>query len=203
MMGRGGVALLLAIGACLVATVASAQQATDLEARAEHSRDEILQRAAIRSRGRFHGEVRLVARGEARVVQTLLYSKVLRMVTARVREKEALNWPASSPGHEDSLAYIAALEGAQQQVRQAASAKPGDRRRKLLIEFWATRFASGVALLEPEAEKVDDELLITGARPMEELQLSREYITRNMLLIAREHFPLEDDELRGLLLFAD
>ncbi|MBW2272401.1 MAG: hypothetical protein JRG96_03960 [Deltaproteobacteria bacterium] len=195
--------LALAPGALMAATVASAQQPAELEAVAERPRDEILRRAEIRSRGRSHGEVRLVARGEARAVQTLLYSKVLRKVVARIREKEAANWPASRPGHADSLTYVAALDRAGEQVREAASAKQGDRRRQLLIEFWATRSGSGVKLLEPRAQRVEDELVISDARPMEQLLLSREYVTQSMLLIAREHFPLDDEELRGLLRLAD
>jgi hypothetical protein len=203
MMRRSLAAALLALSASMPVTAANAQQTTDLEAQPERTRDAILRRAEIRSRGRFHGELRLIARGEARVVQTLLYSKVLRRVIARIREKEAENWPASKAGHEDSLAYVAALERAEREARQPVSAKKGDRHRSLLIEFWATESSSAVAFLEPQVEKIDGELFIAGARPLEELQLSRGYITRNMLLIAREHLSLQEDPLRALLLFAD
>jgi hypothetical protein len=200
---RGPPTWLLVVGVSLGTTAAGAEPPAEPEAAAESSRDQILERADIRSRGRFHGEVRLVARGEARVVQTLLYSKILRKVIARIREKESESWPVTRAGHEDSRTYVAALESAAQEVGQAGSAKGGDRRRKLLIEFWASRSEAGVAFREPRVEKVDDELTITDTREMNALPLSREYVTRSMLLIASEHFPMAEAELGALLLPGD
>ena len=72
--------------------------------------DEIIERASIRARGRSHGEVRLVRRGPALVLQTLLVTRNLARVATQIRDNEAANWPEGSWGHAESRRYRDALD---------------------------------------------------------------------------------------------
>jgi hypothetical protein len=191
-------AAILALAAAIAAPAALA--ATPAGELFDRSQDRILQRAAITSRGRTHGEVRLVERGSVRVVQTLLYSKLLRRVLSEIGERERENWPADREGHEASARYLAALERAEREIPPAADRGPdAERRRSLLIEFAVSKTGDGVALLAPQLKELDGALVIESTRLIEVLELPREFIQRNMGLIAEEHFALQPDELARLL----
>jgi len=180
----------------------AAPDAADANELLDRSRDRILLRAPITSRGRTHGEVRLIERGAARVVQTLLYSKVLRRVLAAIRERERANWSTEREGHEASARYLAALERAEQSTRPAPDAQrsaTADRRRALLIEFAVSDTREGVALLEPELGEADGALSIQRARLIEALELPRQFIRENMRLIAEEHLATQPDVLARML----
>lgn len=194
-------AALLALPLAL-ATAGNAAYAAPPLGLLDRSRDHILRRADITSRGGKHGEVRLVERGPARVVQSLLYTKLLRRVLARIREREGANWPAGREGHEASARYLAALEEAERSIPRPVAGGQGwaaERRRPLLIEFAVSSSAQTVALLEPRVEETDGVLSITGARLIEALELPRNFVQRDMRLIAEEHFALAPDELARLL----
>jgi len=195
----------VACAAILALAVAIATRAAPAAAPAgellDRSQDRILQRASITSRGRTHGEVRLIERGSARVVQTLLYSKVLDRVVAEIRDRERENWPADREGHDASARYVAALERAERAIPRAPgdARRATDRRRSLLIEFAVSNSAETVALLEPELVESAGALTIEGARLVEALALPRDYVQRNMRLIAEAHFAIPRDEIARLL----
>src|SRR5690606_36409849 len=101
-------------------------------------KDVLFNRSYISRRETPLGEVRLLKRGEdAAVVQTLLYTSMLRRVVGEIGKKEKANWPSSQPGHEDSARYMDALTEAQ---RVLWSRIPRDEQKKdglrqnLLIE---------------------------------------------------------------------
>jgi len=166
----------------------------------DRSHDRILERVAITSRGRTHGEVRLVERGPVRVVQTLLYSRLLHRVVAEIGVRERANWPADRDGHEASERYLAALERAERAIPPAAErGTDAQRRRSLLIEFAVSKSAQGVGLFAPELENRDGTLVIEAARQIETIELPREFVQRDMRLIAEEHFAIQPDELARLL----
>jgi hypothetical protein len=168
----------------------------------DHSRDRILRRADIISRGGKHGEVRLVERSSLRVVQTLLYSKLLHRVVAEIRDRESGNWPAERPGHDASARYVAELERAEQSIARPGSGERGpgaERRRPLLIEFVLSSSGEAVLLLEPRVEDAGGELVIVDARLIVLLELPRDFVEREMRLIAEEHFSSARDELAQLL----
>jgi len=192
----GWIALALAIAGGAALGLPPASELLD------RSHDRILQRAPITSRGRTHGEVRLIERGSVRVVQTLLSSKLLRRVLAEIRERERENWPAQREGHEASARYLAALDRAERAIPPAPDrdrGAAGERRRSLLIEFALSNSGEGVALLDPELKQIDGALAIEGARLIEALELPRDFIERNMRLIAEEHFAIQPDELTRML----
>lgn len=190
--------LTLLLGICGRATLA-APPAPEL---LDRSHDRIVLRADITSRGGTHGEVRLVERGPARVVQTLLYSKLLRRVVGAIRERERESWPAGIEGHEASTRYVDALERAERAIPRASADSRGpaaQRQRALLIEFAVSRSAETVVLLAPRVEESGGALSIVGARLIEALDLPRDFVQRDMRLIADEHFPSARDELAKLL----
>jgi len=195
---RCGRAVILALGFAIASNAApAAPPAGEL---LDRSQDRILQRAPITSRGRTHGEVRLVERGSVRVVQTVLYSKLLRRVLAEIGERERENWPADREGHEASARYLAALERAERAIPPASDrGADAERRRSLLIEFAVSNSGEGVALLAPQLKELDGALVIEGTRLIEVLELPREFIQRNIWLIAEEHFAIQPDELARLL----
>jgi hypothetical protein len=133
-----------------------------------------------------------VRRGPRVVVQTLLYSKVIKRVLGAIADKEHANWPERAQGHADSERYLAALQAAQRQLPQpaAASGAEADRRAKLLIEFIDDPVRPVVAIGGMEIEETDGEVVLAQRRPPEVLALSPAYVRRDMRLIVADSFHL-------------
>jgi hypothetical protein len=157
--------------------------------------DRVLRRTVVPDPVRRQGEVRLVARGDARVVQTLLATKVLRRVVAEIRQKEERNWPAGAPGHDDMRRYVAALADA----AAALDAAAGDgERRRLLIEMIATPEVGGIILGEFASEERDGRLEPRSARVLATVDVGRDYLRRNMRLVLADAFDVDEDEVDRL-----
>lgn len=159
--------------------------------------DQVVQRAFVPSPERRVGEVRVLRRGEATVVQTLLHSKLLSRVLGEIRRKERANWP----GDADAERYVAALESAQQTLfrRLPADPRTGDRRQKLWIDFV---LAPGVALIGVgafEMLEADGELRVVRRETLALLEPARAYVARNQRLIVADSFGLEDAAAERLL----
>jgi hypothetical protein len=92
----------------------------------------VLERAAIRARGRDHGEILLVRSGEVVVLQTSIATRTLRRVAARISAAEIENWPDGEPGALESKRYRDALDLAVESV--LAQEREG-RERRLEIEM--------------------------------------------------------------------
>lgn len=169
-------------------------------ARVDPSEDEVVARSFVPSPERRVGEVRLIRRSDANVVQTLLYTKVLRRVVGEIREKELANWP-EGPGREDALAYAGALAAAQKRIwgRLVAEGPPRDRRQKLWIEFVLTPVDARVAIGAFEMDEPAGEVRVRSRETLAVLEPSRDYVARNMLLIAADAFRVDGDALRALL----
>lgn len=148
------------------------------------------------------GEVRLVTRGQATVVQTLLATRVLGRVVAEIRKKEERNWPRDAEGYGDMRRYLDALEAAAADVRTrrdaAGTRRDGDRRSRLLIEFVASDTASGVLFAEFDAADGDGAIEPTSRRPIAALALGRAYVFPNMRLILADAFGTPEAEVGRL-----
>jgi hypothetical protein len=161
--------------------------------------DVVAARVAVPSAERKQGEVRLVTRGEATVVQTLLATKALSRVVAEIRKKEEGNWPADAPGRDDMVRYLAAIEGAAGELAARRDAAAGaDRRLRLVIELVVSRDAAGVVVGEFTGSEVDGRLEPTGRREMAVRPLGRPYVVRNMRLVLADAFGVPDAELSRL-----
>ena len=155
---RLSLVLILCAAAARADRVVPARLAPWLDA----SQDQLVRRAYVPSPERRVGEVRILRRGDATVVQTLLYSKVLSQVVAEIRKKELANWP----GNADVADYLDALTRVQKTIwsRLPADQRVADRRQKLWVEFVLAPDAAliaadsfhaedGARLLRPEAGK--------------------------------------------------
>ncbi|HET9062473.1 MAG TPA: hypothetical protein VFO62_04215 [Candidatus Binatia bacterium] len=163
--------------------------------------DEVLARVAVPNPESPVGEVRLLRRGDATIVQTLLVTRVLPRVTAEIRMKEERNWPAARPGHADMLAYVEALNAAQEQLRAALPAADarnvaaGDRRLRLLIELSASPVSAGIEIAEFTSAAEDRPYDVASRRPLATPDVERSYVLRNMRLILADAFHLPETDV--------
>jgi hypothetical protein len=197
-------AVLLALAATfLLAVSAQAEQASLARRYAElldPAADRIVQRARVPSTEQPQGEVRLIARGGALVMQTALSSKVLRHVAAAISEKEESAWPEERDGFVDSRRYGETLSKAVEAVRRDCRAHPRPgRRQQLLIEFVAAGSSALYAIYLPELNEGVEGLEIAGRRLLFIEAASPLYVRGNLLEIAMDSFHLERAEAEQMI----
>ena len=156
--------------------------------------DRVVRRKIVPNDARHQGEVRLVARGDAVVVQTLLATRVLKRVVAEIRKKEERNWPVGAAGHDDMVRYVDAVQAVAEQL---AAARP-DERQRLLIELVATADGGGIVVGEFEGEEAGGVIRPTSARTIATPAVDRSYLLRNMRLILADAFELDESEVDEL-----
>jgi|GEM_PF-1596576 len=163
--------------------------------------EEVVYRAVVPSADDPHGEVRLIRRGKATVLQTVLHTKLLRRAVGIIREREAASWVEGSVGHDDSMAYSAALDHAQKKVwwRYKQRGIRDDRRQSLLIEFVVSASEAYVTIDEPQVDEESGVLSIGKRIPLARLDVSREYAKRNIWLIANDSFGVTLADLAQML----
>jgi hypothetical protein len=160
--------------------------------------DRVVARTVVPDAVRKVGEVRLVARGTATVVQTLLATKVLPRVIGEIRKKEQANWPAGTPGREDMERYLAALGRVADGLLAARDAGGGERRIRMLIEFVATPETAGLVLGTFEGDELDGALAPSARRAIETTTLRKTYAFRNMRLILSDAFHVPERDVGRL-----
>lgn len=184
------VSALLLIGLLATAT------AVDPEARLlDRSADELLRSTYIPSERNIHGEFRLLRRGDATCAQTLLYTPSLRRALQRIRKKEMRYWPPGQPGHEDSLAYLDALERAKTQIlgRAPAAEAPGQLQ-TMAIEFVASGESALFAIYELAIVESDGRITVRDLRPIVVRAASASYVRQAMEHMQTSAFAPSDDE---------
>ncbi len=165
------------------------------------SRDEIVRSEFVPSAEQPVGEVRLVRRGPAVVMQTVLSTSFLKRVVAEIRKKDVADWPASRRGHDDAMKYVEAIQSAQAGIQERFRRREhrGDRRQRMLIEFILSRDASIVAIAEPALSEADGHMRVVSRRQIAVLPLSRVYVRGNIYEIAWDALKLGRKESRDLL----
>jgi hypothetical protein len=188
MSGARRLALLLLV--CAAAANAEGVVPARLAPWLDASNDQLVNRAYVPSPERRVGEVRILRRGDATVVQTLLYSKVLSRVVGEIRKKELANWPGSP----DAAAYLEALARVQKTIwsRLPTNQRVADRRQKMWIEFVLSPGAALVGVGAFEMNEKDGEVRVVRREPLVVLEPSRDYVERNLRLIAADSFQVED-----------
>ncbi len=149
----------------------------------DRSGDVIVARSAIEARGRSHGEVRLLRRGGAAVVQTLLVTRTLKRAAGRIRDKEESSWPAGSREVGTARLYLEALEAA---VAKVLEAEQTGRTRGLLIEIELFRNAGGIVLAKPVTEDGAQGLALVASEPISRLDVPCSWARREIELIAED-----------------
>lgn len=161
----------------------------------------LIRRAPVPAEPPYQGEVRLLRRDAAPVLQTLLNSKVMNRVVAAIQKKEQKAWPQDREGSADSRRYTEELVQAYHTVQERAKErqKAGDRYLQLLIEFVLEGQQGYVALYAPTLTQEEDRLVLHKKELLKKLPLTRNYLRKNMLLIIQDNFQLEPAEAGDLL----
>jgi hypothetical protein len=154
--------------------------------------DLLIRSAPVPASPPYQGEVRLLRRDSAVVVQTLLNSKVMDRVAGAIQKKELQDWPEDREGSIDSRRYVKELVQALKVVR--GRAEEGQRYLQLMIEFVLDEQQSYVALYAPTLTQNGDRLVLQKKELLKKLPLSRTYVYKNILFIIQDSFQLEADK---------
>ncbi|HXV22569.1 MAG TPA: hypothetical protein VD811_16415 [Desulfuromonadales bacterium] len=197
-------AVFLALAAVFLLTVSAPAEQAALASRfaalLDPAADRIVRRAWVPSAEQPQGEVRLIARGGALVMQTALSSKVLRRVAAAISEKEERSWPEERDGFVDSQRYRETLSRAVEAVQRDSRAHPRpDRRQQLLIEFVTAGRSALYAIYQAELNEGAEGLEIAGRRLLFIEGASPLYVRGNLVEIAMDSFHLERAEAEQLI----
>jgi hypothetical protein len=166
--------------------------------------DEVLARTPVPNAESPVGEVRLLRRGDATVVQTLLVTRLLARVTGEIRTKEERNWPAGVAGHDDMATYVEALTAAAEQLRaslpavDARNVADADRRLRLLVELVASPSSAGVEIAEFASVAEERPYDVASRRTLAAPAVGRAYVLRNMRLILADAFQLPESDVDRL-----
>jgi predicted RND superfamily exporter protein len=198
----GAIALVLcAAGGSLAGAVpaAGADRAPLLDPRSDRE----LRHAFLPSERNVHGELRLVRRGDAWVLQTLLYTHQLRRGVQRMRRKELYAWPEEQPGREDSQRYLADLERAADRAIERARAAPPkadveSSLQTLLIELVLDRRDALWAFYDVELAGDGARRRVVARTPFLVGEASRVYLRRAFEVQAAAGFDLAPPELAEL-----
>ena len=165
------------------------------------SLDEVVRAEFVPTAEQPVGEVRLVRRGRAVVMQTVLYTKFLKRVVAEIRKKEMAAWPRDRQGHAESVKYADAVRAAQGGIEERFRRREdrGDRRQKMLIEFILSDRDSIVAIAEPVLAEEGGRMRVVSRRAIAVLELSRAYVRGNIYEIAWDALGLDRKKSRDLL----
>lgn len=190
-MGIRAFGLLFATAVLIAEPAAAADVARLLDA----SADRVVASTPVPDAAPKVGETRLVARGGAVVVQTLLSTKLLSRVVAEIRGKDERNWPEDRPGAEGRRAYVAALVAARETLDKRS---PGpdwtDRRQRLLVEFAADATGSAVVIGTFDAMPASGEPGPNVREVLATLDPPRDYVLRNIRLIVADSFRVDEKE---------
>ena len=193
------IALLLPALLLVLASAARAQEIVPprLAPWLDATTDRVVERAYVPSAESKVGEVRIVKRGDATVVETLLYTKVLSRVIGEIRKKELANWP----GNPDATRYVETLERVQKQIwgRLPTTQRVADRRQKLWINFVVAPGVAFVGVGAFEMQEAHGEVEVLRRELLALLEPSPEYVRRNLRLITADAFHLNDVAVGALL----
>jgi len=173
---------------------------TTSSSKVQASTETLIWRSPIPAKPPYQGEVRLIRRDAALVMQTILNSKVLRHVVAAIQKKEFSAWPEDREGWIDSRRYSDELYRAYESIQaRVKRRKNSDRYLNLLIEFVLQERHSFVALYEPTLSKSGNQFSVKEKEILKKMNTSRTYIYKSLQEIAQDSFQLEEQEVLRLL----
>ncbi len=188
--------------AAIAAAIGLAAVATASTSLNDASSDKVEASTIVPDAVRRVGEVRLLSRGDAVVVQTLLSTKVLPRVLAEIAKKEEHNWPTaqkladSAAPASGTTEYLAALDAARQRLEAGAQdSDTTERRRRVLIEFAASAMDQAVFVGTFQAAGDVGHLDLKSREIFSTLALPRSYILREIRLILADSFDVAEDQV--------
>ena len=165
---------------------------------AAHEPETILRRAPIPSADRPQGEIRLAERSGVRVIEVLLYTRVLKHVVARIRDEEKAAWRDGGEGAEASRRYLEALEESAADVRRVHAPRPTEKGQPppspklgLLIEIGVAGDRGFAAFSDVDVVESKDGFEVRRVRPLRRLEQPVAWAKRTVELIRSEHFPAD------------
>ena len=168
--------------------------ASAITAQAVDELDTILHRTPVPNRLLKQGEVRLLQRDGAVVVQTALRSGHIEKVCEKIVSAEKKNWPDFDPDVSDRIRYSETLL---LECDRAKKERKGNV--ELLIEFSARDQEVSVGFYTPVYETRKGKLVIVGKRLLQQLPLSTRYVRENMELILMDAFSWKPARVRAVL----
>ena len=173
----------------------------ELSFAAQGASELLIRRVPVPAEPPYQGEVRLLRRGSAQVVQTLFKTKVMNHVIAAIQKKELRAWPQDREGSADSRRYTEELVQAYHTVRIRAKDRQdaGDRHLQLMIEFVNEGERCYVALYAPTLAQEGDRLVPQKKELLKKLPMSPNYVQKNMQLILQDSFKLDAGKAKELL----
>jgi len=165
------------------------------------SADSVIWRAPIPAEPPHQGEVRLIRRDSALVMQTILNSKVLKHVIAAIQKKELRAWPEDREGWVDSRRYSDELYRAYEVVLTDAKDREdkADRHLRLMIEFVLEERRSFVIFYAPTLTERGKQYSVQEKKVLKKLITSRGYLYNNLREIVRDSFQLDEKEALKLM----
>jgi len=180
--------------AALLAPAFGAEPAPD--SLLEDARDQMVERAYVPTADNIHGEARLLRRGQAVCMESVLHSPQLRRGLREIAAREAMHWPAGQTGHADSTNYLAALESARTEVLSPPGSSLPD---TLVIDYLLARDRALFVLYDAEIECTATGWSVTDRRLLDCREVSLAYASRDIRLMAKAAFRLTDAELKQRL----
>lgn len=165
------------------------------------SPDSVIWRAPIPAEPPHQGEVRLIRRDSALVMQTILNSKVLKHVIAAIQKKELRAWPEDREGWVDSRRYSDELYRAYEVVLTDTKDREdkADRHLRLMIEFVLEERRSFVIFYVPTLTVRGEQYSVQEKKALKKLITSRGYLYNNLREIVRDSFQLDEKEALKLM----
>ena len=148
-----------------------------------------------------HGEVRLLLRGDVIVVQTLLYSKVLKKVLAAIERKETRFWNEENAGLVDSQRYVEALYQSFEEIWKCFKERENrdERRQAMLIELSVSEKSAQVGIFAPALAGEPGALQLLNWQPLDSFRVSRRYAIGSIFEISRDSLGLNTEPLLNQL----
>ena len=162
----------------------------------EHESDVIDTRKPVPSKEKPQGELRLVSRGEARVIQTLIFSRFPSRFLKAMKKIEAIAWPIEMIGKGDSNLYMTGVELA---IGYANTQYPfrknkEDKRKKLLMELVYSPKHCFAAFYLFELDDSKDVPTVATRELFSLVPLSSQYVKREQVLILEDAFEFDREK---------
>jgi hypothetical protein len=153
--------------------------------------------AFIPSADNVHGETRLLRRGDAACVQTILHSASFRRGIKEVLSREKEVWPAGRTGYEDSQRCCGEIEKVKQIIlEEPRTEDDAGRPYTLLMEYTFQPGACRIEFFHADVKRDTGSFLVTSKTPISQIAVSDDYMSRAMLIMTAAAFnPLRNDSI--------
>jgi len=153
--------------------------------------------AFIPSADNVHGETRLLQRGDAACVQTILHSASFRRGIKEIISRESDMWPAGRAGYEDSQRCCHEIERAKQIIlEEPRTENEQGKPYTLLMEYIFQPDKCRIEFFRADVKRDAGSFEVISKTPISQLSVSDEYMSRAMLIMTAAAFgPQRNDSI--------